>query len=1030
MSALAKMASMTTDAEGMLRDELLQVRNSDQDRRTLDPPLSALCLSGGGIRSASFNLGVVRALARDGLLRQFDYLSTVSGGGYIGGWLQVLIKEQNGQTHAEKLRQAEAILAQPRPEPVQRLRDFGNFLTPKVGVGSKDTWGAVVLYLRNLLLNWVMLIPVLLAAVLAPVFHRTAIWQIAMHPRVAWLLVGLTWFGLIFGVFQACRALPSHQATTMFGNRNRSRPAIIGVVVVAWAWALMAPALLQHLVTVQWAPGTAGPPNEPNQLTAAETIGLWAPLALLQATAMLVGYGAAWVLALIREPEASTNYRINAWRWVIATFGASGLLAVAVWMFLPVLAYQHGDTATWLTQLGPITLTLMYVVQSSFYLGMRRETPLSNLDREWLARLDGIILAGAVGWSIFAFACISLGPLVVWFGGPSLQNPGGGATTAGTAILSGGLAAWLAKQAKSWAPEITNNPTIRSYYQAALPTLLSMIFLLGLLALIGMQTQGILGWSVSQAMKASSIDAPAFWTSIELTQPSVLCRDEELRPGLTTGLYCPERVLRLPAGWLYVVAQIILAAILCLLIAKVFNRININRFSMHDLYRNRLVRAFLGTPRKRRHPEWFTDLDAGDDVRLADLKSTDGGPQKLFPVINLALNRSSGGPTGQGERMAASYTATPLHCGSAELGRPDRWRAPPRPHSAYIATRHFAGSDDPRPPDSVMAHPGGISLGTMIAASGAATSPHWGYHTSPLTAFVMTLFNVRLGLWLPNPTAASNQEADLAQSRPPDAIRALLGDLIGRTTLDSRAIHLSDGGHFDNLGLYEMLRRRCRMIVVVDVSADPDCTLFDLGQAIRRAEIDLPVRVTMQRDMPIPPRARIQSTPPDTNAVTALGVAVGEIDYLDGTPPVRPTNRVGEGCESTDKGCLIYIKPTYLPDIPAATRAYGTEHPTFPHESTGDQFFSESQFESYQVLGWFQARKITEGCADLNALFKAAMAYCTPTQSPAARQDHDVEAPYSRQPAPQPPGPGGSFIPDGALSTEAAGVRPAASASL
>ena len=116
-------------------------------------------------------------------------------------------------------------------------------------------------------------------------------------------------------------------------------------------------------------------------------------------------------------------------------------------------------------------------------------------------------------------------------------------------------------------------------------------------------------------------------------------------------------------------------------------------------------------------------------------------------------------------------------------------------------------------------------------------SPSWGYHSSRITAFLMTLFNVRLGIWLPNPSKATADELRLA--RPRNSLMALIDEMLGETTDDSQAIYLSDGGHFENLGLYEMFRRRCSSILVVDAGADEACSLFDLGNAIRKAEIDL-----------------------------------------------------------------------------------------------------------------------------------------------------------------------------------------------
>src|SRR5208337_1150167 len=112
-----------------------------------------------------------------------------------------------------------------------------------------------------------------------------------------------------------------------------------------------------------------------------------------------------------------------------------------------------------------------------------------------------------------------------------------------------------------------------------------------------------------------------------------------------------------------------------------------------------------------------------------------------------------------------------------------------------------------------------------------------------LTAFVMTLFNVRLGAWLPNPANATQEELQLA--KPRNSELALVRELCGAATDTTQAVYLSDGAHFENLGLYEMLRRRCRRIVVVDAGHDAGGTFSDLGHAIRKARIDLNVEVTM-----------------------------------------------------------------------------------------------------------------------------------------------------------------------------------------
>src|SRR5262249_17367880 len=111
--------------------------------------LSALALSGGGIRSACVALGVIQQLAEAKWLSEFNYLSTVSGGGYIGSWLSawlywnrkaegtadaVLIALTTRSDHPDK-----------EPPSIQHLRAYSSYLTPKLGLTSADTWAAVTL---------------------------------------------------------------------------------------------------------------------------------------------------------------------------------------------------------------------------------------------------------------------------------------------------------------------------------------------------------------------------------------------------------------------------------------------------------------------------------------------------------------------------------------------------------------------------------------------------------------------------------------------------------------------------------------------------------------------------------------------------------------------------------------------------------------------------------------------------------------------------------------------------------------------
>src|SRR6476659_3914443 len=138
---------------------------------------SALCLSGGGIRSATFGLGILQGLARCGLLDKFHYLSTVSGGGYIGSWLSAWIKNnpQGMRGVVTELKRPPDSTLDPEPRPIRYLREFSNYLAPRSGLTSVDFWTLIVTFIRNMFLNWLVLISWLAAFMMIPRLYLGAI---------------------------------------------------------------------------------------------------------------------------------------------------------------------------------------------------------------------------------------------------------------------------------------------------------------------------------------------------------------------------------------------------------------------------------------------------------------------------------------------------------------------------------------------------------------------------------------------------------------------------------------------------------------------------------------------------------------------------------------------------------------------------------------------------------------------------------------------------------------------------------------
>jgi hypothetical protein len=340
-----------------------------------------------------------------------------------------------------------------------------------------------------------------------------------------------------------------------------------------------------------------------------------------------------------------------------------------------------------------------------------------------------------------------------------------------------------------------------------------------------------------------------------------------------------------------------------------------------------LIRAYLGASRPMRNANLFTGFDDDDNLLLDSLKG-----QKPFHIVNGTLNLVSSANLAWQNRKAASFSMSPLHCGSSILG--------------YRKTVEYAKS-----PNSGNS----IRLGTAMAISGAAANPNMGYISSPILTFVMTLFNIRLGWWLGN-TGTRGDDEDLRgrkffeKSSPTMAPLPLLNELLGRTDENKRYINLSDGGHFENLGIYEMIMRRCKFIVLSDAAADGNFTFGEISNAIEKCKVDLGVNIVFENGLPLFSREAAEA-----NEITRMRFAVADIIY----PEKDGDNHL--------TGTLLYIRPTFYGKEPTNVFHYAAENPTFPHQSTADQQYDEHQFEAYRTLGFFIMNELLEN-NDANGL--------------------------------------------------------------
>lgn len=935
------------------------------------PKRAGLCFSGGGIRSATFGLGVLQSLARLQLLNKFDYLSTVSGGGYIGSWLTAWIHRhpQGLDGVIEDLRVTPKTGATEVPPPVQWLRNYSNYLSPHLGFLSADSWTLFGIYLRNLHLNWMVLLPLLMVPLLVPRW-TIALAQLNTPGRTlpVWLLQAVFMIGLGLAVMaliylHLCRpTLREYRRNTRWQTLERQHwflvaclgPLITSVLFLttAWAWFRNGGGTLEQLSL---------------------------PHAILGGVFLHTGSWLFSVLALKRF-KAFSPWLFWETAAVAATGALGGLFLRSILMKTPDQLVVATFAECFATFAVPGVLAI-FLLTATVFIGLASRFT-EEQDREWWGRTGSWVLIVMVIWSGLS-AIVAFGPgLIAWT--PKIAASLGGLSGLLTLVLGFGSRTTAQQQEERSHTTVITDFAVRS----AAP-----LFMLCVLIALSLGTS----WQ---------LDLFAHHYEMHLNH---LTGPMQTGLGIWPDPWGHDQVLHNTPLWMLFLFTVAVTS-LGLLMSGL---ININRFSLHAMYRNRLIRAYLGASRIQAERErsfnpftGFDNLDNPamgdvrfDDVRLArwiarEVFSTDTRAQldafhalteptsaqlqamiahltqelsrsltnkalvtaaeqlrvgpacrakiaawqqpetpagrdaitwlttlflnklhdqspRPLHLINIALNLVKGDNLAWQQRKAQSFTISALHSGSWNLG----YR-----RSEEYGCNHY------------LAQP--LSLGTALAISGAAASPNMGYHSSSAVTFLLALFNIRLGWWLGNPGRAG---ADTYRKASPNvSVGPLLSEAFGLTDSCHPYVYLSDGGHFENLGLYEMVLRRCHCILVVDAGCDPQLNFEDLGNAIRKIRIDLGIDIELNLD-------QIKRA---TDAKTSSRHhAIGMIRY----------DKVDANATA---GTLIYLKPSLTGNEPSDVQDYTARHPSFPHEPTSDQFFDEAQFESYRRLGEHIAQQV------------------------------------------------------------------------
>ncbi len=320
--------------------------------------------------------------------------------------------------------------------------------------------------------------------------------------------------------------------------------------------------------------------------------------------------------------------------------------------------------------------------------------------------------------------------------------------------------------------------------------------------------------------------------------------------------------------------------------------IDFNHTSLHRFYREKICSAFF-VPSKEKKIEANTRLNQ-DKIKLSKISDSRTLP---FLIINTTINlhNSSSLPH---KRSADSFFFSPLYSGSTETG--------------YCRTVDLERKDH------------NLDLGATTAISGAAAAPIMGRMTVKPLIFLFALLNVRLGYWLPNPMNFKDKRYKNKRNSKV-GLKYLVAEAFGKANKKDKYVFLTDGGHSDNSGIYQLLRRKCKLIVAVDGEMDKHHSFGGLSNVIRLARIDLGIDIEINVDNLVP----------DNLGYSKKHYSVALIRY-----------------SKNEQALLIYLKSSLTGDENLYVSSYKNKMADFPHESTSDQFFSEEQFESYRSLGY------------------------------------------------------------------------------
>lgn len=861
------------------RRAALKQSGEDSGAQALDHNALGLAFSGGGIRSATVSLGIAQVLSRHHRLLDFDYLSTVSGGGYIGSFLTTLFTP-------DSQRGVEAGTAGDPKSPIGRLRAWAA-RRQSTEIAADDMLAVYSLQQRREFAQKVLHAPSCDRTILLskePKHEvRSPVWWLREHSR-----------------YLAPNGTTDFAEAAFYMIRN------------------------------------------------------WAAMLYVFALPLMLGYLASslilWATALALPGNAVGE---------LHRFGVQ---------FSPLIA------------LVPVPAVLAMIAASGFW--VTQGAPVGRMEGKWLGakQLLAIYIAGTI---LLALPALLIGAFPEILSGVAIDRYLAAVLCIGGAL--GSFGALLALVCAPWFHKDGFTLEIRRRLTRFGAFMMQMTFVLLALALVDtiafyVRVNILRWWDHSPGLTALPplIASAAAWLFNRISSLS-----GDRKGGIFSFIFKNINRFALVAGiLLYAVFAVIADVVVQFVVwedgkvgtAAGFNWIDgliafltvgvlmwatgrmtgfINLSSLHNLYTTRLARAYLGATNSHR----LAQIPGQSDRKAKASRITDVDP-KDFIDVELYQKEATGAPL---HLVNATLNETLSEDGS-DIANRDRKGVPITfgPEGVFVNAARSDGDNGYKSWTTLKeAKAERLSVGQLCAISGAAASAGMGARTSLGTAMALTFANVRLGYWWETENLFLPGQSPRWRKNV-GTYGYLIAEMLGWYKRRRERVYLTDGGHFENSGVYELLRRGTRVIVACDNGADPDYVFDDLQNLVRKARIDLGLEVRVASTSKVIELVAEEGSNLFLNAAggkwrenaksrkctgIALLLEVGDFRDSDAERFIAAARRPDQ------TRYIVWIKPSIFPDMSEDLIGYALANPTFPQQTTADQFFDEAQWESYRMLG-------------------------------------------------------------------------------